>query len=131
MEFRHVCTAAALLSLPFGVGLVFAPAATAGLYAVVPGDPATLLLGRYYGAEMLMYAAAVWGLRGLRALPEQRTAAAALALATLFGLGVTLQGVLAGPLNVMGWSSVALYGGFTLAWATLALRGARGATSVA
>ncbi len=131
MGFRHVCTAAALPSLPFGVDLVFAPAATAGLYAVVPGDPATLLLGGYYGAEMLMYAAAVWGLRGLRALPEQRTAAATLALATLCGLSVTLQGVLTGRLNVMGGSSVALYGVFTLAWATLALRGARATTSLA
>jgi hypothetical protein len=131
MEFRHVCTAAALLSLPYGLGFVFAPAATAAVYTAAPGDPATLLVGRYFGAEILMYAAALWGLRSLRTLPEQRMAAGALAVATLVGLGVTLQGVLAGTMNALGWSSVALYGGFTLAWATLALRGARGGRSVA
>jgi hypothetical protein len=131
MEFRHVCTAAALLSLPYGLGFVFAPLATGGVYSIVPSDPATVLVGRYFGAEILMYAAAVWGLRGLRTLPEQRVAAGALALATVFGLGVTLQGVLAGTMNALGWSSVALYGGFTLAWAMLALRGARGAPRAA
>lgn len=131
MEFRTVCTAAALLSLPFGLAFVFAPAAAVAVYTAAPGEPATLLVGRYFGSEVLMYAAAVWGLRGLRALPEQRTAAGALALATLFGLGVTLHGVLAGTMNALGWSSVVLYGGFTLAWATLALRGARGARALA
>jgi hypothetical protein len=131
MEFRPVCTAAAALSLPFGLGFVFAPGATAALYTAVPDDPATLMVGRYFGSEMLMYAAAVWGLRGLQTLPEQRVAAGALVLATLFGVGVTLHGVLAGTLNALGWSSVALYGGFALAWATLALRGALGAPRVA
>ena len=131
MEFRHVCAAAALLSLPYGLGFVFAPAATAAVYTAAPSDASTLLVGRYFGAEILMYAAAVWGLRGLRTLPEQRTAAGALALATLFGLGVTLQGVLGGTMNTLGWSSVALYGGFVLAWATLALRSSRNSSSAA
>lgn len=122
MEFRHVCTAAAVLSLPFGLGFVLAPAAMAAAYAVVPADPTTLLIGRYFGSETLMYAAAAWGLRGLRTANEQRAAAGALAAATLTGLAVTLQAVLAGTLNALGWTSVALYGGFALAWATLALR---------
>jgi hypothetical protein len=124
MEFRHVCSAAALLSLPFGLGFVFAPGAMGAVYAAVPTDPATLLVSRYFGAETLMYAAAVWGLHGLRSPHEQRSAAGVLALATLFGLGVTLQGVLSGTMNALGWSSVLLYGGFTLAWTALALRAA-------
>jgi hypothetical protein len=131
MEFRTVCSAAALLSLPFGLGFVFAPAATAAIYTAAPGDPATLLVGRYFGSEMLMYAAAVWGLRGLRTPPEQRVAAGALAVATLCGAGVTLHGVLAGTMNAVGWSSVALYGGFAWCWVTLALREPRSAPCVA
>ena len=41
MEFRHVCTAAALLSLPYGLGFLLARGATGAVYAAVPSDPAS------------------------------------------------------------------------------------------
>ncbi len=131
MEFRHVCTAAALLSLPFGLGFLIAPTAMATAYAVAPADPTTVLIARYFGSETLMYAAAAWNLRTLRDWPAQRAAAAALALATSTGLALTLQALLAGTLNALSWTSVALYGCFTLAWTVLALRSAGGAPRVA
>lgn len=124
MDFRSVCTACSLISLPFGLAFVAAPASSAAMYGVSAQDAATLLVGRYFGSEVLMYAAATWALRALDKAAAQRAAATALGLATLVGLSVSLHGVAAGTLNALGWSSVALYGLFVLAWMRIAFTGA-------
>lgn len=121
MDFRTLATLASLLSLPFGAAFMLAPAPGGTLYGVALADPASLLVGRYFGSEILMYAAATWGLRALDDRAAQRRAAAALASATLCGVAVSLLGLSSGALNAFGWSSVALYGGFAVGWLRLAL----------
>jgi hypothetical protein len=122
MDFRTIATLASVLSIPFGLGFVLAPSASAALYGVPPPDAATSLIGRYFGSEVLMYAAALWALRDRRDAEAQRRAAGVIAVATVFGLGVSLLGVVGGTMNALGWSSVALYGFFVVAWARLALQ---------
>lgn len=124
MDFRTTCTAASLISLPFGVAFLFAPGPAAALYGAVGSDPAFQTLGRYFGAEVLMYAAALWGLRALLEPVARRGAAGVLAAATAAGLGVSLHGVVGGMLNTLGWSSVGLYGFFALMWLRLAFASA-------
>lgn len=116
MNFTLIAKTASVLSAPFGLAFLFAPTATAAAYGVQAGDPALILVGRYFGVAMLMYAAAAWNLAGLAGEARQRGAAGGLALATASGLAVSLEGVSAGTLNIMGWGSVVLYGAFTLAW---------------
>lgn len=123
MDFRTIATLASVLSIPFGLAFVLAPSATGALYGAAPSDPFTSLMGRYFGSEVLMYAAAVWALRELHDPAAQRRAAAGIAVATGLGLAVTLYGVVGGTLNAVGWSSVGLYGFFVLAWGRLALSG--------
>jgi hypothetical protein len=120
MDFRRIATAAALLSLPFGLGFVLLPTASGAAYGLTAADAATQLLQRYFGSEVLMYAAAAWGLRSLVDPAAQRTAARCLGLATASGLTVTLHGTVGATLNGLGWSSVPLYGFFVLAWGRLA-----------
>lgn len=122
MDFRTLATLASVLSLPFGATFVLAPGASGALYGVALADPASLLVGRYFGSEVLMYAAATWALRALDDGVAQRRAAGVLGAATLCGLAVTLLGLSAGALNALGWSSVVLYGGFALGWLRLALQ---------
>jgi hypothetical protein len=116
MAFSSLAKTAAALSLPFGLCFLLAPEATAALYGVQAQDATLILMGRYFGSALLMYAAAAWALRGLADPAHQHSAALGLAAATASGLAVTLQGVGSGTLNALGWSSVALYAGFTLAW---------------
>lgn len=123
MDFKLVAKTASALSAPFGLAFLFAPAATAAAYGVQASDAALILVGRYFGVAMLMYAAAAWSLAGLTADTAQRRASSGLALATGCGLVVSLMGVSAGTINTMGWGSVALYGAFTLAWSLAAWRG--------
>ncbi len=122
MTFRTLATLAALLSLPFGAAFVLAPGPSGLLYGVTLADPASLLVGRYFGAEILMYAAATWGLRVLGDRRAQRRAAAVLGASTLCGVVVSLLGLSSGALNALGWSSVALFGSFAAGWLHLALQ---------
>lgn len=122
MDFRTLATLASSLSLPFGAAFIVAPGASGMVYGVALADPASLLVGRYFGSEILMYAAATWALRALDDAAAQRRAATALAAATLTGLAVTVLGLSSSALNALGWSSVALYGAFFAGWLRLALR---------
>lgn len=121
MDFRRTATAASLLSLLFGIGFVLMPTASGTVYSITGTEAATALLQRHFGSEVLMYAAATWGLRGLVDPAAQRRAASVQCAATLSGLAVTLHGTLGGTLNVLGWSSVVIYGFFVGAWGRLAL----------
>lgn len=120
MNFRLVATLACVISLPYGLAFLIDPSAPAHLYGAGSVDRHLLQLGRYFGAEILMYAAAAWAARGASG-EAQRGAAAGLAAATACGLVVTLHGLSAGALNALGWSSAALYAAFTLCWLRLAL----------
>jgi hypothetical protein len=121
MDFRSLATLAAIAALIFGLGLLVSPAQTAAIYGAGASDAWHLLSARYFGSALLMYGAALWGLRELTEPDAQRRAAGVLAVATAFGLIVTLYAVVGGVMNAAGWSSVALYGFFVVAWARLAL----------
>lgn len=121
MNFRLVATLACLLSLPYGLALLADPSATLHLLGVGAVDRHLAQLARHFGSELLMHAAAAWGLRTMPAGPARHATAAALAAATACALVVTLQGLSLGTLNALGLSSAALYGAFTLCWLRLAL----------
>ena len=121
MDFRSLAALSAITALIFGLGLVIAPAQTAAIYGAAAADPWHVLSGRYFGAALLMYAAALWGMRALTEPDAQRRAAGMLAAATAVSMLVTLYAVIGGVMNAAGWSSVALYGFFVLAWTRLAL----------
>lgn len=120
MNYRALVTLGIAVCLPFGLAFVLVPTPVAALYGVHTADPGAVLMTRYFGATMLMYAAALWAARDLRDPAAQRRAAAALAAAVACGLVVTMHGVVGGALNALGWSSVGIYAFFTLAWARLA-----------
>jgi hypothetical protein len=117
MNYKAICTWASALSLPFGLAFPLAPGATLGVYGITSVDAPMALLGRFYGAEILMYAAATFGLRGLMPGDAQGTAARALAVGTSTALGVSLLAMQGGMVNAFGWSTVALFAVFVLAWA--------------
>ena len=123
MEFRSIALYVVISSAFFGVALVLAPSQTGAFYGMPMGDAWHVLLGRYFGATLLMYGAAVWGLRGLSDPVAEKNAASGLALATSVGLVVTLLAVTSGTMNALAWSTVALYAFFALAWARLAWLG--------
>ncbi len=120
MDFKTVATLGTALSACFGLGFIVAPAASQALYGATGTDLFTLLLGRYFGSEMLLFAAALWALRSVSDPHVQRQAAMGIAAGSLCGLLVTSLGLGNGALNAMGWSSAAIYAFFVLVWGRLA-----------
>lgn len=123
MDFRTLCTLASAVSLPYGLAFVLVPVACLNVYGVTSIDASFALLGRFHGAEILMYAAATFGLRGLDSAPAQSAAARALAAATLAGMGVSILSMQSGLVSALGWSNVALFALFSLAWIRLGWMG--------
>ena len=76
MEFRSIFLYVVISSAFFGVALVLAPSQTGAFYGAPMGDAWPVLLGRYFGATLLMYGAAVWGLRGLSDPGAEKSASA-------------------------------------------------------
>lgn len=122
MDYRTLCLVGTLVTLPFGLGFALVPQAVLALYGIAPVGETLALMGRYFGVTLIAYAAAMWGYREIRTEGVQQTAARLLAVAQLCGLLLSLQAVVAGTVNALGWSTVLIYGFFTVAWARLALR---------
>ena len=121
MDFRAVATLGALMTLPFGLMFLAMPEQAAALYGHADAAPYTLFMSRLFGVNLLLFVGALWALRGARDPDLQRTAAILLATLTTLGTVVTAWGVLSGAVNEIGWSSVAVYAFFIVAWGRVAL----------
>jgi hypothetical protein len=128
MNFRTLCTLGFWVTFLFGLGFVLAPALVLSLYGIAPVEGALALMTRYFGAGLLAYAAAIRGLRSQTSPVLQRAAAPWLAAAQVAGVLISLEAVLAGTTNALGWSSVLIYGFFLVGWARIAM-GASAATA--
>ena len=121
MNYRSLCSLGAVVTRVFGAGFLAAPGPLLSLYGITGSDAPLMLMTRYFGAALVGYAAAMWGFREVQSDAVQRHAAPWLAAAQVAGLLVSLECVLAGTINALGWSSVAIYGFFAIAWARLAM----------
>jgi hypothetical protein len=98
----------AVLALAFGIGFILVPAMVLSVYGVT-GDPATLLMARFFGLALLQVGLTLWLLKETRDAATQRGLALGGAIGAVAGIVVALMGTLAGTLNAMGWSVVAIY----------------------
>ena len=121
MNFHALCTLGLWVTALFGLGFVLAPGPLLSLYGIGPVDASVVLMGRYFGSALLAYAAAIRGFRSQTSPALQRAGAPFLAVVQAAGLLISLEAVLAGTVNAMGWSSVLIYGFFLVAWAHIAM----------
>lgn len=121
MNFHALCTLGFWVTAVFGLGFVLAPGPLLSLYGIGPVEGSLALMARYFGSALLAYAAAIRGFRSQTSPALQRAGAPFLAVVQAAGLLVSLEAVLAGTVNAMGWSSVLIYGFFLLAWARIAM----------
>jgi hypothetical protein len=98
----------AVLALAFGIGFLLMPALVLSIYGV-PGDVPTVLMGRFFGVALLQVGLTLWLLKETRDAATQRGLATGGAVAAAAGIVVALMGTLAGTLNAMGWSVLAIY----------------------
>jgi len=118
MRFHTLLTAAGTVSVIFGLGFLFAPAAVLHQYGVVT-DPGGLIMSQFFGAGLVQLGLTYFFVRGLREAMVPRLALAG-CVGELVGLWIAVRAQVAGTVNLLGWLSVAIYGLFALAFARFA-----------
>jgi hypothetical protein len=109
---------AGILAFVFGLGFLLIPTALLPMYGLGT-EPATVLMSRFFGAALVHVGAALYLVRDSREPATRRGLVLAGVVGSLAGVAVALMGQLSGLVNAMGWSTVAIYGGLLLGYASL------------
>jgi hypothetical protein len=105
------------LALAFGLGFFLAPGVVLPMYGVSP-DAATLLMSRFFGVALLQVGVILYLARETRDGSTARALALGGVVGSTAGVIVALTGVVAGTVNALGWSTVAIYGLLLFAYAS-------------
>jgi len=108
MTLRNLFIVNAVIALCFGASFVLAPALALSMYGVTV-SAAGILVARFLGATLLGICVFTWSARN----PEDSEARRGIVLGqfihTAIGFILSLLGQLAGLMNPLGWSVVAIY----------------------
>lgn len=108
--------------MPFSLGFVLAPELVGAQYGIAGWNVGTLLVARLFGAALLSLGAVAWAVRDTADFRTQAGIAMGFAVTSGVATAVSIQSVVAGAVNNLGWLTVATYGFFTAAWATIVFR---------
>ena len=95
MNLKAFLTIHAIIALVYGIGFIVMPGVLVGYFGGHLG-PAGVFMGRLFGSALLTYAA-------------RRAITLGFFLTMIVGGGVSLHEQLKGIVNMLGWSTVALY----------------------
>jgi hypothetical protein len=113
MTFRTLLVIKAVVCLVFGLFLLLAPGTLINILGATLNDGGTFT-AREYGAALIGTLLLTWFAKNVKA-PDARAAILLdLCVYDLLGLIVTTSVVIAGVLNMLGWSIVVVYFFFTL-----------------
>jgi hypothetical protein len=118
MRLNTLLLVGGILALVFGLGFLIAPGALLPLYGI-PAAPPTGLMARFFGAALVQLGAALYLVRQVEEPGTRRGLVVAGVVGSLAGLAVAVLGQLSGVVNAIGWSTVVIYGGLLLAYASL------------
>ena len=108
MSFRTLLIIKAGVCLVFGILLLFTPSV---LFALLGGElvGAGVFTAREYGAALIGTLLLTWFAKGVSAHDARRAILLDLLVYDAIGVVITLQVVVSGVLNVLGWGIVAVY----------------------
>ena len=116
MRLNTLLLIAGLLALGFGLSFLLVPGSVLPIYGIDPA-PATVLMSRFFGAALGQLGLALYLIREVRDAEARRALVLAGLVGSAAGLVVALTGQLAGLVNAMGWSTVAIYSLLLFAYA--------------
>jgi hypothetical protein len=122
MNFSLVCLIGIFTTVPFGAAFLLTPEAVGAQYGLSGWNGGTLVVARLLGATLLYVAGALVAVRHTTDVRIQKNIATFFALSSAISAAVSVQAVTSGVVNAIGWSTVAIYAFFTVAWASLAFR---------
>jgi hypothetical protein len=117
MRLNTLLLIAGVLALVFGLSFLLVPGAVLPLYGIEPAA-GTILMSRFFGVALVNLGLAVYLLREVREATAQRGLVLAGVVGSAAGLAVAMMGQFGGLVNVMGWSTVGIYGLLFLGYAS-------------
>ena len=108
MKLSTLFTISAIVTALFGLTFVLVPEASISLYGVTL-SPGGALVARLFGAALLGYAVLTWFARNAGESEARKAIILAMVISETIGFIVALLGQLAGVVNALGWSTVAIY----------------------
>jgi hypothetical protein len=121
MRFKILLTVSGALALIFGFGFFIAPVQTLALYTASTG-PVGYIMTRFFGAALVQTGLVLLVLRSVQEPAFVRGIAMAAALGELVGLQVALYAVRNHLVSDLGWSTVAIYALFAIAFGWFAFK---------
>lgn len=115
MNLRNLFTINAVIAGLFGLAFVLVPGPLTDLYDAELSD-AGLYVGRLLGAAFLMFAVVTWGSRDAQDSTARQAIILALFVGFVLGFVVSLVGQLNNIVNALGWTTVAIYLLFSVAY---------------
>ena len=115
MKLNTLLLVSALVGAVFGIAFVVVTGPLLSVYGVTT-DKAGLLVAQLFGTTLLGFAVLNWLARDVRDPDAQRAVIYANLTGDTIGFVVVLIGQLAGITNAVGWSTVAIYLAFVLAF---------------
>ena len=115
MKLSTLLTIFAVVSGLFGLTFVFMPETAMSFYGVAI-SPGGALVARLFGAALLGYSVLSWSIRNVKDSEAQKAIVLAMFVGETVGFIVAFLGQLAGAVNALGWSTVAIYMLFALGY---------------
>ena len=121
MNVKSFFTIHAIIALVFGLGFIVIPAQLVALYG---GElnVAGVFMARLFGSALFTYAAVLWLARDTEDSTARRAIISGFFFTMFIGAGVALHAQLTGVVNVLGWSTVALYVALGIGYGMLSRR---------
>jgi DMSO reductase anchor subunit len=108
MKLKTLMIINAIVAIVFGVIFVIVPAQVYSLYDITANEH-LIYMGRLFGGTLIGFALLTWMARNATDSDARRAIVLALFISECIGFIVTLIGQINNVVNVLGWSSVAIY----------------------
>jgi hypothetical protein len=109
MQLNSFLKIHAVIALLFGIGFILMPATILSFYTTVPVNEIGVFISRLFGSAILTYAAVLWFASDTPDSPAKKAIVKGFFLTMVIAAIVSIHFQLTGPINALGWSTVALY----------------------
>jgi hypothetical protein len=119
MSYKFLFVLNALVALAIGLGFLFVPARTLGLFGVSESYASTLLVARFFGSAMVALGLVLWFAKDADNAAVQKNLGMALLISSVLGVVVAIVGMTGGRAVIRsnGWIAIIIYVLFALAYA--------------
>src|SRR5213595_2182824 len=129
MSFRTLQMLVVLAAAAFGAAFLLIAELVSSFYGVDDWNSGTLVIARLYGVVLLMVAGAAYACLHSEDKALQRRVALVDVSTSALGTLVSVQSVLAGTTNALMWTTVLIFGFFTVAWLVFAVSAGHAGTA--